>query len=433
MLAALRSSFKYVPTLVLAMVLAVAVWILAVTESDPTEEKIYPRAIPLEIIGQDPALMMVTNPPQQVSLTLSAPRSIWERMTNEQVPVRAVADLSGLGSGTHTLSIQIQIGIRPVEIISYTPRTFNVTLEPLETRSLPIRLVQRGELSVGFQGETPNLSQDMVTVSGPESLVKRVQEVRAVLDLNGAKESINRSVALQAVDASGQTVEDVTLSPERVTIALTITQRGGYRNVVVKVVVNGQVTSGYRVTNISVFPPAVTVFSSDPKLVDALPGYVETTPLDLTGASDDLDLSLPLNLPAGVSVVGENQVEVQVGIAAIEGSLTLANMPVEVVGLSNSLSALVSPDTVDVILSGPLPLLDQLRRADVRVFVDLTGDGLGTFQRIPKVELQISNLRVESLLPATLEVVITTRQPGQVPTITRTPTPAISVTLTPQP
>ena len=63
---------------------------------------------------------------------------------------------------------------------------------------------------------------------------------------------------------------------------------------VVKVASTGQVASGYRLTNISVFPPTVTVFSTNPSLVDRLPGFVETSPLDLTGVKDDIDIRLPL-------------------------------------------------------------------------------------------------------------------------------------------
>jgi YbbR domain-containing protein len=75
---------------------------------------------------------------------------------------------------------------------------------------------------------------------------------------------------------------------------------------------------------------------------------------------------------------------------------------------------------VDVIVSGPLPLLDTLTRQDIRVTVDLSGLGIGTHQIVPRVEILISNVVVESILPNTIEVVIS---PSGVPTITVTPTP----------
>jgi YbbR domain-containing protein len=88
---------------------------------------------------------------------------------------------------------------------------------------------------------------------------------------------------------------------------------------------------------------------------------------------------------------------------------------VELIGLDPRLEAQISPTTVDIILSGPLPLLDQLTTKDVRVFIDLTGLGIGTHQLDPQVEILIPEISVESINPTSIEVVIT---PPQTPTST---------------
>lgn len=402
----LRTMIKYLPSLLLAAALAVAVWISAVTASDPNEERVYTRQVNIELIGQDPGLVIMESNLVPVSLTLSAPRSIHERIAAEQVSVRATADLSGLQAGTHAIPVQIQVGIRPVGIVSYSPRTVTIRLEKLSSVNIPIRLITQGETAVGFESGTPMLSDTQVAITGPETAVNRVTEVRAVLDLNQVNETFTRTLTLQPVDAGGQTVTGLTLLPEQVTITQIITQRGGYRNVVVKVTPTGKPANGYRLTNITVSPPAVTVFSSDPNLVNNLPGFVETAPLLLTEVNDDFDIRLPLNLPEGISVVGEQTVLVQVSVSTIEGSVTLSNIIVEVSGLSDGLEGRTSPETVDVILSGPLPVLEILKADNLRVYVDMTDEGIGTYQRTPKIELRISGIIVESILPETVEVII---------------------------
>ena len=95
-------------------------------------------------------------------------------------------------------------------------------------------------------------------------------------------------------------------------------------------------------TNIFVTPIGVVVFSSDPELVNNLPGYIETQPVDLTGKEDDFETLVDLNLPAGISVVGDSKVLVQVSIATVESSLAIS-LPVEVIGLSPGLTASVTP------------------------------------------------------------------------------------------
>jgi YbbR domain-containing protein len=404
MLPILRNIAKNLPTLLLTFALSIAVWVSAVTHENPNEERLYPRSVSVEVVGKEPNLVIVSNIPSTVSVTLVAPATVWDQLLREQSPVRAVIDLSNLGPGEHQVPVQIQVSVSPVRVVSFTPSSVDLTLDTVVSSLFPVQIVLRGEPAIGYQAGTPQISETSVSVSGPSSLVDQVQEVRAILDITGASENIDRSLNLEAVDINGDAVQNVTITPSVVEVTLDIKQLGGYRNVVVKVVTSGQVSSGYRVTNISVFPPAVTVFSNDPNLVEQLPGYVETETLDLTGLKDDLDVFLSLNLPPGVTLVGDQTVEVQVGIAAIEGSITLENMKVNIAGLSEGLTAEVSPATVDVILSGPLPVLDTLRSTDINIVINLEGVGVGVYQRIPQVQINAQDVRVQSILPASLEV-----------------------------
>lgn len=408
MIEVLRRFLRLLPSLITAFILALAVWISAVSSSDPLSERTYPNPLPIEIIGQDPGLVITSSIPSSVTVVLSAPQSIWNQLNTETGAVRAFLDLSGLEAGSHSVPVRVQIGVRPVRKIAQSPQSITVTLERLASKEFPIRVVTRGSPAVGYTAETPTLSQNLVTISGPESQVNRVAEVQAIIDLSQATETITRTVNLVAVDANDNPINGLSLLPDRVTLRQNISQRFGYRNVVVKVVVLGQVASGYRLTNISVFPPAVTVFSADPQIVSDLPGFIETEPLNINGLKDDLDISLSLNLPPGVSVVGDQtEVLVRVGIAAIESSLTLPSIPVEITGLQPGLTAVISPETITVIISGPVALLDRLRATDVRAVVDLTTLTEGSYQIEPEVEILIAELKPESLLPESVEVIIT--------------------------
>lgn len=438
MLAIFQKIAKNFSTLLLAFGLSLAVWISAVSAADPTEDQLYPRQVPVELIGQDPGLILTNESNNRISLTLSAPHSIWTQLISDPSLVRAVVDLSGITPGTQELNVQIQIGIEPVRIVSYSPEQVTVTLDSLLNLEFPIHFIVQGEPAVGFQAGQASIDQTTATVSGPASLVKKVHDVQVMVDISQVTENVDRTVALQAVDAENEVVEGVTVNPSSVHLTQEITQRGGYRNVVVKAVLTGQIASGYRLTNISVSPPVITVFSSNPALVEQLPGYIETESLDLTGVKDDLDVKLPLNLPAGISVVGDSTVEVQVGIATIEGSITLDNMPVEISGGMEGYDVIVSPTTVSVILSGPVPVLDALSKSDVHIVIDLAGETVGIYQRVPNAIVDLADVHVDSILPGSVEVTITesltqtpvshqaTTAPTQLkpsPTPTVTPTP----------
>jgi YbbR domain-containing protein len=401
-------------TFLWALALSLAVWVAAVTAADPDEVRAYPSPIKVEIVGQDPSLVINGQVPQETQVTLRAPRSTWDQLIARPDSLRAVLDLSGLSSGAHNLDLQIQVGVRPVRIVTANPASVNLILEPLITRTLQVDLSLSGQPAIGYQAGDAVLDPKEVVVSGPQSLVLQVARVRVPVNLDGIRESIDQSVGIEALDQNNQPITGVSIHPEAVHVSLPVSQQGGFRDMAVKVIVHGQVASGYRLDNISVFPPVVTVFSSDPALVNALPGVVETQPLELQGVSDNLSTRLSLNLPQGVSIVGEQTVLIQAGVSPLESSLTLSGEKVEVIGLPTGMSVQISPASVDVILSGPLPLLDTLTRQDVRVTVDVTGLGAGAHQLTPKVEILIANVSVESLLPGTVEVILT---------ISPTPTP----------
>lgn len=424
MLQMLRNFIKSLPTLLLSFALAVAVWISAVSAADPVQARVFPRAVTIEHLNLDPALVISNEVAAQATVTLSAPTSVWDIMVNDRASVRAWIDLAGLGPGTYTLEVEIQSQHQPVREVSQTPRTVEVTLQRLLTQELPLTLERRGEPAIGFRADAPVLSHTSVILTGPESQVQRVRSARVVIDLSQASDTMSRVLDVQLLDENELFVEGVTVTPPQVTLNQPITQLGGYRNVVIKVITTGQPALGYRLTNVSVAPPTISVFSNNPQLVESLPGFVETNPLDITGVKDDVEVRLPLNLPAGVSVVGEQNVVVQVGVAAIEDSITVSGLVLEVSGLPAELAARMSPTTVDVIISGPVPLLDRLSPEDINVVIDLTNVVAGTYQFAPRVSLAVPELRVESILPSSIEVVVDTAPtPTPSPTPTRTPRP----------
>jgi YbbR domain-containing protein len=422
-LSPLRWFVSNLSTLILALVLAVVVWISAVTAANPNIEET--RSVPLELIGLDSDMLVIGNVPTQVRVTLEAPSSVMDSISASENAVQAWVDISGLEPGTHDLEVQVQINpsFRPVRRISVIPEIVSITLEPLLTRTYPVNLEVTGEPAVGYQKGRLNSEPASVTISGAASLVTQIEGVNAALDISGATETIEKDVALVSIDQNGEPVSGVTITPQDVSVIQPVFLQGGYRNVIVRVVTTGQPANGYKLTNITVSPLNVVVFSSDPQLVNDLPGYVETEPVDLTDAVDDIDTYVVINLPEGVTLVGDQFVLVQVSIAAIEGSLTMS-LPITPIGLLPIHTAVISPESVDVILSGPVPVLDMLSPDDVRVVVDVSDLELGIYQLEPIVDIIPDRIVIEAVLPTTVEIEII---------IAPTPTPTTTPVATSQP
>jgi YbbR domain-containing protein len=429
----LRWLAKNLGTILTAFILAIIVWVSAVIASDPNEEHVLARPVPIEIIGQDPGLQIMGDVTQNVRVVLRAPSSVWTQLNNDPTLVTAKADISNLAAGTHNVPVQVQITPHLVRLISQDPEQISITLDDIVSQVFPVELIITGNPPTGYQAQAPLLDPEEVTVTGAESIVSTVKQVRINLDITNANQTIIRDMVPVLLDAQGKVVTGLTVSPESVTVTQPITLLGGYRYVVVRAVTEGQVPTGYRVTNIFVSPIGVVVFSSNPELVNNLPGYVETMPIDLTGKEDDFETVVDLNLPAGITVVGDSKVLVQVSIAAVESSLSIA-LPVETIGLAPGLVADMKPLVVNVILSGPVPDLNTLSQTDVRVVLDLTGLAVGTYQLTPQVKIIPERVQLSSILPSSISVVISiapTPTPTVTPNGTTTPSLTPIVTATP--
>jgi YbbR domain-containing protein len=242
-----------------------------------------------------------------------------------------------------------------------------------------------------------------------------VAEAVAAVSVQGASADVEDSFPVRALDEAGQAVAEVSVSPERVSVRVPIELSGYYRFLAVKVVLEGQVAENHRITDITIDPPTVTVFGS-PETVAALPGFVETEPISVAGATEDIIKLPPLVLPPNVSLVsGQKPVEVQVVVEPVQGSRTV-DVPPTIQGLGPGYTATIPLETVAVVLSGPLPTLEALEPGDVRVVLDLFGLPPGKAEIEPTVVLP-SGLSAQSVFPSVIQVevlVAETRTQGSV-------------------
>lgn len=402
----IRKIIRSLPTLFTAVMFATAVWIFAVTQADPTETRTYPRALPIEIIGLDPSLMILNEIPQQVNLAFRAPASIHAQLENDINLIDVILDLSGLDSGVHTVTPQVNLGLSPAEVVRLNPASIFIKLDSVVTENFPIDLRVIGNPTIGYEIQPPELSHEMVLISGPATLIDTIKYVIAEINVSDATENIDRLIEVIPLGADDIPVTGITLNPATIQVSVPVTQRGGFRTVVVKIVTSGQIASGYRLTNIFAMPPTVTIFSTDPNLVDTIPGFVETAPINLNAANEDIEIRVSLNLPEGINVVGSQNVTVQIGIDPIQSSVSFANVPIQIEGLGQGLQVEISPENVDIFLSGPLPFLDELDQTSILVLIDLTDRGPGTYQLAPEVLLENDQISVDVILPSSIEVII---------------------------
>jgi YbbR domain-containing protein len=304
-----------------------------------------------------------------------------------------------------------------VRIQTQAPLQQEVRLEEQGTDVLPVDIQLEGQPATGFISTQPVVVPTLVTVFGPRPFLETIASVAGSVDIAGSREDVVKRVSVTPRDAEGRLVTGVQWSPEQVEVRVGVRRRVGYKpDVEVVPDVQGDPAPGYRRGSVLVDPSTVTL-AGPSSVLDELPGFVETSPISITGATEVITERTPLTVPTNVVVVGVNFVTVTVEILPILSSRTMTSV-VEIQGLSQGWVATLSPSEVDVILEGPDTLLVDLTPDDIQVFVNLFGLGFGTHRAEPVV-LASEGIRVVSVIPETIEVVIQL-PPTQTPTSTVT-------------
>ncbi len=270
------------------------------------------------------------------------------------------------------------------------------------------------------------MTPPVIVVQGPQSKVNQVSTASGQMSIQDARRTVTQTISLTPRDDNNQPVLYVSLTPSNTVAVVPINQLGGFRDMAVKIDLRGNVAPGHLTTDVSVDPQVVTVFGSSSAL-DALPGYISTAPISVTNATADIDEQVPLMLPSGISMLGDPTVHIDVRIKPIEGSVNV-QIPLMPQGLDPDLSARLSPELLDVILSGPIARLGELQQNDVQAYVNMFNLITGTYQITPTVVVP-SDIKIISLLPPTVQIVVGT---GITPTITAT-LPITGPLLTPTP
>ena len=386
--------------LLLSLLLAVSLWVFVTDTENPTVVDFFPQPIPVEAVNVGESVAVANQLPS-VSVRVSAPTDRWEQLTAANFS--ASVDLHGFDARAQQVPVRVEVtGISGVRVVETDPAQITVNLEDLVEKTVPVDTRLIGSLPIGYELEAMNPERTEVTVSGPESLVALVTEAAADVNVTGLTVGIEQSVALKPLGAGGAEIRGVRLEPATIAVDLNVIQSTIVRTVPLTAEIVGAPAAGYRVSGVSISPAAVQVQGPIQSLqqVDsiALPS------VNMNGARTDIVRSVAIPLPEGLSFVDTERATVTVTVVPAEGSLRTIEV-VEVEGLGSGLRATVAPSEVDVVLRGPLPVLNALEAGDLRVLVDAAGRGPGTHDLPLRVEAP-EGVTVEPVQPGTATVTI---------------------------
>jgi YbbR domain-containing protein len=305
-----------------------------------------------------------------------------------------------------------------VQIIDYQPHQLAVTLDPIQAKTVPVK-VSYTTPPAGLQVGHQTLSVSEVQAVGASTKVATVASAEARVRIDASGLDVNAEVPLVAVDVNGATVEDVQLTPSTVQVRIQIGSQLRSQTVPVTPVIKGSPAAGYYVTSIDVTPLVVSV-SGEADVLAALNGSANTQPMSIAGATGDVAAKVALNLPAGVEAPDVTTVTVVVHLSSPSQtrSVTIGLVPD---GAKSDLVYRFSTPNVTVTLGGAAAALNAFDTSNLVGIVSVGTLAPGTYTVQVTVNVP-SGLKIVSISPARITVTVTI-PPSPPPSISPSPTP----------
>lgn len=374
---------------VLAVLFAIALWIVVVNIDDPVKPAQYTISVTqdnMDYLTSNGKYSETLGGKNTVTFTASAKRSILEKLSNTDFT--AVADMEKIeyveGDGVCRVPITITCSKYNSNTVTISSKQqyLDVTVEDLGNVQKKITASTEGTVMDGCAlGDVSIVTSNLLKISGPSSVTSQISTVVATINVDGMSSDVTDTVVPVLYDADGNEIDASKLKMNINTVTITA-QILNTKDVDLSFQTKGTVASGYTLKEITYSPKKVRIKGETDVLNKVAKITIPDDVLDMSGAAEDVETTVDITsyLPDGTSLVlaADAKVEVKVKVEPITtktfevdaSAFTLENIP-------DATKAKITEDTIQVEVTGAESDIKKLSADDITGTVNLQGYGNG--------------------------------------------------------
>jgi YbbR domain-containing protein len=386
-------------------------------------------SLPIRATGQAEDIIVLTNLGVVDRIRYFAPPGI--RIDREVFEATVdLTDIDPQAGGSVSLDVRVRSIDPRVNVVDWEPARVIVGLDRFVEKEVPVA-VELLDVEAGLDVREPEVSAEIVTVRGPESVVTLVARVLAYVQIDPSGLDFDRDVDVIPVNALGETLSPIDAEPRSVRVRVAVFTDRQTKSMPVNPIVTGTPAAGFEVERVIVEPVVVSVEGDVDQLAPL--ARADTAPIVVTGATSDVRAVVELALPTGVLPLGEPTVSVTVTLRPVTATRSFSAGLV-LVGARGDRTYDLASDRVTLTIGGPVADLDRLQAATLTATVDVSAIDDGT--RLLDVTADVpAGLALVAVSPASV-VVTVIPPPSPTPTAAGSPatsTPAPTPTPPPHP
>ncbi|MBE6923498.1 MAG: hypothetical protein E7465_10085 [Ruminococcaceae bacterium] len=368
----------------LSLLIAFGLWMYVITEVSPGSEWTY-NDVPVKMEGEtvlkERGLIITGISSTNVDLTLSGNRSDLNELNSSNITLKA--DMTKIyDPGTHKIGYDItypgNVASNAFNRVNQYPDSIVVTVEKLIiNKEIPVNIIYQGKATDGYVVRRADVMMDneVILVTGPESVVNQITQAIINIDLDGQTESISQNYRFTLCNSDGEGVDSemITVNTEEVHVDLTI-HRKKQVDLVVTLVPGGGATDAD--VEIALSTESIWISGSDIAL-EQVGDTINLGTINLADYENNTKLTFTIPVYEGVTNdSGETEVEVAV---RFEGLMTKEIVIEEfrTIGVPEGYEAQIITEKLTVKVRGPYELVNKLTARDIIATVDFTGEEAG--------------------------------------------------------
>ena len=284
-------------------------------------------------------------------------------------------DISNLKEGTHKVTLSYESNVNTINY-KLDPSTVNITIyeKVSSTKAITIDTINKESLSAKLSVSKVSIDKTDVIIKGAEHTIKKVANVRALVDINklvdpevGVVELEN--VPLIAYDTNGKVV-DVEMVPNKVTAIINIDSP--HKEVPIKVIPEGEVQFGKAISSITSSVTKVTIYGSNDVI-----SKIEYLPItiDVRNLNTNKEYNVSITTPEGIRDLSVKTTKINVSLGE-ELTKEIKDIRIETTNLdSNYKAAAIGESSIKttVIVKGTKEVLNSIDETKIKAIVDLSG------------------------------------------------------------
>lgn len=383
--------FKNFALKILAVILAIVLWIVIVNVDNPSQRKTI-SGITVNLLNGDVLTDMdyiyQVNSGSVISIVVKAPQTIIEELKASDFT--AYADFSERAADSDKVPIHVSCNKEDIEnqvdIISLRTEYVQLSIDNKVDRDFELTVDISGNPAEDYIVGGNSISPTTIKVTGAESIVSRIETAVLRYNVDGMTDNIDDAVVPVFLDAKGNEVNTDKLNVSRKTIRLKV-DIFPTKWVPVNFAVSGEPAEGYEMTGYEPNLESVKIAASREQLASISAIDVPSGTIDITGLEQDSVLSAELStyLPNGCTIVSsENKLEVDVKLEKIvTAGIEVPVRDINISGISNDYEYEITSggrNTITIEVSGRESVINQVTAADLMLSADVSGRGGGRYK-----------------------------------------------------